>query len=426
MMPSSKPLLARLWSKVALIPLLIGLFAFVSWLNVLRHLDAQQWDFKIYYAAAQAVQSDENPYDARTLTRITKRRVSKGYAYPPATLTFFQPFTLASYDVARHVFFVLKSLLVVGLLALWRKRFVEGAGVGVYLYLLSLLAFNNTIYLDLRAGNVSLIEQALLWLAFWAYMKDKLVAFCVLVLLAASFKLLPIAFLGLLLIRPSGKKLALLALSALGFAAFIGASQLAQPELFRAFLDNAAETNTEDKILNPSTYAFCHDLVGLVLGSKDAPPNPRLGDALYIALALSAAIATIVAMRRFERAAPADRLRNQLFLACFLYALVAPRFKDYSYVLLIVPAAHLLYAYARRLPASLVWLGVLCVPVVNQPMPAFEAFGVLLLDYYPQFVAAVLWLMYLRFAREQSRPPVVEGALADPLPQELPTAAQSG
>jgi glycosyl transferase family 87 len=400
MTPHSKSLFDRPWSKGATMSLLIALFAFVSWLNVLRHLGEQQWDFKIYYHAAKAWQNDQNPYDARTLTQLAQRRVSKGYAYPPATLAFFRPFTLVSYDVARHAFFVLKTLLVLGLIALWRKRFVTGAGAGFYL--LCLFAFNNAIYLDLRAGNVSLIEQALLWAAFWAYTKDELVAFCLLVLLAASFKLLPLLFLGLLLIRANPKKLGLLALSLLGFAAFLGVSYLTDPALFRAFLDNASETNTESKILNPSTYAFCRDLVEVVLGSKDSPVDPRVGDALFVAIALAITAATIVAIRRFERAPPADRVRNQLFLACFLYALVVPRFKDYSYILLIVPAAYLLYAYARRLPASAVWLGVLCVPVVNQPMPALEVFGVMLLDYYPLLVAAVLWLMYLRFAREQS------------------------
>jgi hypothetical protein len=396
------------------------LFALGSWLNMARHLDDRQWDlqwdFRIYYHAAQAWQEDQNPYDAGVLSQIAQRGVSHGYAYPPATLAFFRPFTLVPYEAARHAFFVLRSLLVVGLIALWRARFVAPAGPAFYL--LCLLAFNNTIYVDLRAGNISLVEQAFLWLAFYAYLKDKLGAFCVLVLLAAAFKLLPILFLGLLLIRPSWKKLGLLVASLLGFAAFLGSSYLAQPELFQAFLDNAAETNSESKILNPSSYAFCHDLISQLFGSQKAPADPALGTGLFVVLALLVAGFTVVALRRLDRVPADQRDRLQIFLACFLYALVVPRFKDYSYILLIPPAAHLLCAYARKLPASPVWIGILCVTVYNTPMPGFETLCALLLDYYPLFVAALLWSMYLCYARELSltAAPAADSAAVPPAP----------
>jgi hypothetical protein len=403
MNPFPRLLMIKPLDKGLAASVVICLFALGSWLNMARHLDDPQWDlqwdFRIYYHAAKAWQEDQNPYDAQVLSEIAQRRVSKGYAYPPATLAFFRPFTLVSYDVARHAFFALKSLLVVGLIVLWRRRFVAP---GPAFYLLCLLAFNNTIYLDLRAGNVSLVEQAFLWSAFYAYMKDKLGAFCVLVLLAAAFKLVPILFLGLLLIRPSWKKLGLLAASLLGFAAFLGSSYLAQPELFHAFLNNAVETNIESKILNPSSYALCHDLIALLLGSEAAPADPALGTRLFVVLALLVAGLTVVALRRLDRVHADERGRLQIFLACFMYALVVPRFKDYSYILLIAPAAHLLCAYVRKLPASPVWIGILCVPVFNTPMPGFETFGVLLLNYYPLFVAAVLWSMYLCYARELS------------------------
>jgi hypothetical protein len=389
----------------------------MSWLNMLRHLDDYQWDFKIYYYAAKAQQAEQSPYDARTLSKLAHRRINHGYAYPPATLAFFRPFTLASYDVARHLFFVFKTLLVIGLVVLWRKRFVLSSRAGFYA--LCFLAFNNAIYLDLRAGNVSLVEQALLWAAFWAYLEHRLLPFAGLVLLAASFKLLPILFLSLLLIRLDRRRLGLLVLSTLTFGAFVGVSYLADPELFRAFLDNAGQTNSESKILNPSTYAFSHDLVNSLFGTPDAPPDPALGTWLFAGLALGVAALTAIVIRRVERRETADRDRLEVFLICCAYALIVPRFKDYSYILLIAPAAALLSWCSERLRASPWLIGVLCVPVVNQPMPGLETFGVLILDYYPLFLAALLWLLYLVYASRQAATGalVVPGTLADPLPQ---------
>ncbi|MET0412995.1 MAG: glycosyltransferase family 87 protein, partial [Polyangiaceae bacterium] len=232
--------------------LLLGVFAIWSWIQVFRQLGDIQWDFRIYYHAAKADIAGQDPYDPATLARFARRRVLGGYAYPPATLAFFKPFTLASFDSARQIFFCFKTLLLVGLVALWRTRFSD-ARAALVLYLACLFAFNNTIYVDLRAGNVSLLEQALLWPAFYCYTRGRLAWFCVLVLFASTWKQVPILFLGLLLVELDRKRMMLLLASLAAFAAYLLVSRAAQPDLFAAFLENAAKTNSESKILNPSS-----------------------------------------------------------------------------------------------------------------------------------------------------------------------------
>lgn len=379
--------------------LLLLAFAVWTWIEMFRHLHEVQWDFRIYYHAAKAHLAGRDPYDAGTVAHFARRRVLGGYAYPPATLVFFKPFTLVGYDLARQLFFGLKTLLVIGLVVLWRTRFSD-ARAALVLYLACLFAFNNTIYLDLRAGNISLVEQALLWPAFYCFTRQKLVPFCVLVLLASAFKQVPILFLGLLLVEPDRKRVALLFASLAAYAAYALVSRAAEPELFLAFLENAAKTNTESKILNPSSFAFSNDLVGLLFGGGGEPVNPALGKGLYASIVLVVLGLTGWAMRRLRRVEAPQRYTLYVFLACFAYALCVPRFKDYSFVLLVAPAAHIVYTYASQVSARPLVLVLLCLPLINIPMPGLQSLALIVPDYYPLLVAALLWVLYLCYARD--------------------------
>lgn len=387
--------------------LLLAVFAVWSWINLYRHLDEWQWDFRIYYHAAKADIAGRNPYDPATVAHFAQRRVLGGYAYPPATLAFFKPFTLASFDVARHLFFVFKSLLVIGLVVLWRTRF-SSIRTALVLYLACLFAFNNTIYVDLRAGNISLVEQALLWPAFYFFVKDQLGKFCVLVLLASSFKLVPIVFLLLLLTELDRRRVMLLLASLAAFAGFLLISRGVQPELFDGFLENAAKTNTEKiKILNPSSYAFSADLMSSLFGSGEAPADPALGKAMYGGLVLLVLTLTAWAVRRLQRRELPERKELYVFLACFAYALCAPRFKDYSFILLIAPAAYIIDTHARKISALPIVLGLLCLPLVNVPMPGLQSIALIVPDYYPLVLAMLLWGLTLSRVYELGKTPAL-------------------
>lgn len=408
--PSIRTWIARAGTKLdagTIAKSLLAVFAVWSWINLYVHLDEWQWDFRIYYHAAKADIAGENPYDPATLAQFAKRRVLGGYAYPPATLAFFKPFTLASFDVARQLFFGFKSLLVIGLVVLWRTRF-SSKSAALALYLACLFAFNNTIYIDLRAGNISLIEQALLWPAFYFFVKDQPGKFCVLVLLASSFKLIPIVFLLLLLTEVDRRRVTLLLVSLAAFAGFLLISRGVQPELFGGFLENAAKTNTEKiKILNPSSYAFSADLMSSLFGSDEDPADPALGKAMYGGLVLLVLTLTAWAMRRLQRIQLPERRELYVYLGCFAYALCAPRLKDYSFILLIVPAAHIIDVYVRKMSARPIVLALLCLPLVNVPMPGLQSLALIVPDYYPLVIAMLLWGLSLRAVHELTRPPAL-------------------
>jgi len=78
--------------------------------------------------------------------------------------------------------------------------------------------------------------------------------------------------------------------------------------------------------------------------------------------------------------------------AClFLYALLMPRFKNYSYIILIIPS---LYAISKKLSsrtAKLIAIAAVCLP--STPTYLFE--------YKALFTALGLFLVYLRSLRQE-------------------------
>ena len=172
----------------------IGLAVNLSRKNALQEV---QWDFKIFYFAAQAGRLGLDPYEIDNLRQVSGQQIELPFVYPPLTVWLFKPFTLLSYPVASQVWLFLKLALLSGLILLWRRHFIAGSLNGLF-YLFLLFAFDAAIYWDFKAGNISLVEQLLLWMAFFLLLKRNGVGFGALVVLASTFKVITIVFLVLL------------------------------------------------------------------------------------------------------------------------------------------------------------------------------------------------------------------------------------
>ena len=86
---------------------------------------------------------------------------------------------------------------------------------------------------------------------------------------------------------------------------------------------------------------------------------------------------------------------------CLAYSLLVPRFKDYTYVLLIAPAFEAVLRESGRRKAGR-WL---MLPfLLSAGSPIFEANLPLALfwQYYPLWLAIALWLYYAREIRRSS------------------------
>jgi len=302
----------------------------------------KQRDFAIAYAAATALDQGLQPYDTTVIAPMMRAPVAP-YVYPPYTLYLFRPLTWFDFDTAARIYLTLKFITLGGLLYLWHRLIDLNQYRGL-LWVVIPLAYSGALLADLRAGNISVFEQLFIWLGFYLYTRGRLVGFGLAIVVAALFKLTPILLLGLLATRWKKKELAIGAICGAVFIVLIGISAAVWPELFSAFLKNVHQLGGERGESNPSSWALVSDMAGW-LQMKIHGNVPAIFPFCVYAVMAAAVLAVSIAM--FCRLRFLEQKRGDLWricLLCFLYALVLPRFKDYSYLLLIAPSLYVLFS----------------------------------------------------------------------------------
>lgn len=299
-------------------------------LSLSLRLEHLQWDFSVYYRAPQAYARGLNPYRMIVPCAVDRFATPRGFKfyYPPFMLPFFAPFSLLSYATAARLFFAMNCAALAALILIWRNGFLGGKA-GALFYLFCMASFGSPLYIALKAGNVAIMEQCALWLAFYFFLGRRYPAFCLCVLAAAVFKGTPLLFLALLFFAEGGGRLRCLAGTAGVLCAGTAVMCAVAPGLVAQFLRNSWEIL--DKVHQPSTYAMLRELL--------PPPGQRLA---YAALVAAVCACTVSAGMILRAGASAGKRRAVLFLACAAYAVILPHFEDYSYILLILPAYALL------------------------------------------------------------------------------------
>jgi hypothetical protein len=319
--------------------LLMAIIILMAIASIYLH-PAKESDFLGIYDAASAHAHGQDPYNVAAISPDTNDRVMP-YIYPPYTLYFFRPFTWLEFDAAARLFLTLKLLAIAGLLYLWLRVFGINEYRGLFYFLVP-LAFSGALIADLRAGNISIFEQLLLWAGFYFYTREKPLIFGIAVVVVALFKLTPILLLGLLLAK--GKKKELTGGVVLG-AVFIGllvASTFIWPDLFASSMKNARGLMGEHNESNPSTLALVSDATHW-FQTKLHLTLPRLIPlGIYAILAAGALAVSVMLFWQLRRMESRQGDLWRICLLCFTYAIVVPRLKDYSYLLLVAPAFFLL------------------------------------------------------------------------------------
>jgi len=128
-------------------------------------------DFWTYYLAARAHTLGLDPYSLDVLNNLADRPRSSTlfdypFVYPPMAVYAFEPFIHLRFADASIVFLAVKAVMLVGLFVIWSVLFLRRFDP-VFLWF-GLIAFNSPAYIDMHVGNVSIIEQFLLWSGFAA------------------------------------------------------------------------------------------------------------------------------------------------------------------------------------------------------------------------------------------------------------------
>lgn len=365
---------------------------------------ATQWDFTTYYYAHKTAEAGLNPYDSGDVLEVTPPCIVslERFVYPPFTIPFFGIFALPDYQASAYLYLGVKLALLAALVLLWRTAFLKEKADPLF-YIYCLLAFNSAIYLDLRAGNISIFLQSALWLGFFALLKKRTAAFCALVGLAALFKFQYLLFLSPLLFGGSRRKFYLSG-TLLGVASIYAFSYIGNPELFRGYLANLGKLEMAGPFSNLSTLSLVVYIFDMSAG-KGLPPVPAAVPVVIYG-AISAVVIAVTA-RAMGRAEKENRERLALFILCAGFALVVPRIKDYSFILLLVPSYFALKnANIKAYPVLLI-LFMLSGRYITLPLYR-EFLGKIVWGYYPLLLGYASWLILVLAAGRHA-----EGA--DPL-----------
>jgi hypothetical protein len=369
-------------------PVALALFVCVvaSWKVI-----AAQWDFEVYYFAAQAHRAGLDPYSTQSLTKVAGRVVPLPFVYPPALLTLFAPLASLSLATAKAVYLGAKLAALAGLLVIW-GCFCRSLRETLILLVVVLLGFSAAIFSDLYAGNITCFEQLLLWLGIAALVSGRRMLFAVLIPLAAMPKVLPMVLVLLLLFE--GRKAILpLLVSAGTFLAIEGASLAVLPAGTARFLKTASALDERGHAA-PSSLALLRD----ILGSAFRSWVPLL---LYLVIAVSILGAFGLLAVRLRKSETWEKAPWFLLSGALLsYLLILPRVKSYGFVL-VVPVAVWLLARARR-GTLLMGTILLCLstksPLPQAALPNSQLWPILW-EYSALLCVFALWLLWCLEAR---------------------------
>lgn len=387
--------------RVTLTALMLGaaaLYVFVGAQN--------QWDFESYYYAATAYRSGLSPYSLQELSVVAGKTIELPFLYPPITLALFMPFSLLPIHFAAGVWLALKCLLLALLVWVWWRDFLRPIAPELLLAV-TLFGFNLAILWDLRTGNVALLEEALLWVAFSAYLRNRVVLALCLIVLASVFKLLPVLLLGLLLMAPRSRRVRL-ALVASGVVLLLGlvafpTSLYLYGEWVRALLHFSGANRPTGEI-NPSALGLIDWLLDAVGLPVSRVPAIALGlYALYCSVLLAWSVPVLL------RAHASRSRTEQVMIVLLLWLLLSPRVMVYSYAMAVAPSLYVIQHRITSLPGRAAATCLLLAEGVVRllPGPPPTALG-------PASFIVILgaWLLYARVEHARPKTPALPGDLA--------------
>ena len=382
-----------------------GLIPHLGWLvaiPILMSAPEVQWDFRVFHTAWQAARAGFDPYALANIETMSGQSNGLRFFYPPITLHFFGLFGWLPYDSARIVWLGAEAAALALVVEMWRRHFLRGVSNWALAAVVP-LGFSVAVLWDLQAGNVTIFENLLLWIGFAFVVRGRKALGAAGIVLGALFKICPIALLGLLFVLPPRRD----SVRAAGVAAVaFGLLSLVQfawhPDWIATFGHNL-ETVRETGSCNPCLLAICDDYC------------PKHAEVAWL---LGAIVLLGVSLRTFGRLARTGTPLASLVFTLLVYALVAPRFKSYSYMLLIPPA--LLVAHALPRVTGSIAVALLCIPTDGHPL----GLAPLPVPYYPWFLALALWLMCVMNPTVLERIGQPEGARAR-LPHSVDTLSQA-
>ncbi|OIO27387.1 MAG: hypothetical protein AUJ18_10965 [Candidatus Hydrogenedentes bacterium CG1_02_42_14] len=368
----------------------------ISWLVViisifilsffyLHRSDLFLWDFRLYYSAGLALNSGVNPYDSTELSRFTTFAEYFPCAYHYLVLNFYRLLAVLSISHAMLVFQLCKLIALLLLILMWLKLFPK-LKKEVFFPFAVLFGFNAALILDLRSGNISLFETLLITSGLLAFNAGKYRLFSLLIVCAAMIKLSPIIFLCMLIFADERRAWRWGALAAFSFFVLLASPILISMDYITGFISNAQAIVDERGAYCPATLPLIRDLFKINSITDLFYPN-----SFFILIVVAVSGTWIYFSNRIKK----DRIK----LICFSllsYALIHPRFKDYSYMLLIGPIYFIISNISDR-RIKLFGIILLILPVRIFFFSEVKNYFDIVSEYYPWLLLLTAYLGFIYF-----------------------------
>jgi hypothetical protein len=184
-------------------------------------------------------------------------------------------------------------------------------------------------------------------------------------------------------------------------AAAGGLSCLLDPGAWGEFATRLSAADEAGNLGNPSSLSLCRDIVTSVADKwgttvPDAAPLAVYLTGITVILWLSAR-----SFRLIKRSAGPDSSQLIVYLFCLAFALVMPRFKTYSFMLLLPPAYYVI-RHSTRLSAF-GFLVALVALTASTPFPV-SPYLRLFWMYYPLLLSFMIWGLLLSHVRVTAAP----------------------
>ncbi len=343
------------WWNWILWIILLGVLLHFAFLfsNICRH--QRQDDFFAYYYRSLAFTEGRNPYDPAPIQTPANGLIRGKYLYPPMTLSVFQLLSRMDVRTAYYVFLTIKTVFLVLLITLW-FRYFNWAQIDHRLFLIvCILGFGRCLERDLDAGNIIPFEEMAVWLAMLFFLRGRWFIYSLIIACVALFKVTPILLLGLCFTQRSPHAW-FAAIVAAGAYLLVLFNPWLNPPAMRAQFFALAFRQKERGSINPCPWAWINQYTDFWqhrLGIH-FPALPFILYGIFLLLLGGSALAVLL-RHRWQL----NRITS-IVLILFVYALSIPRFKDYSYALMIIPALYVIWTTLHSDRVRLIAILLMC------------------------------------------------------------------
>lgn len=354
------------------------LFLSVSIKNIFYD-EYASWDFQTYYYASVAFGQGVNPYlDWEVYPKLGVSILQ--YRYFPVTLYLFKIFTLWDYPQILQIFILLKAFLYFLTVLIWLKYVFKDCRLKTFIILIAAFGFNKAAILDFNSGNISIFEIFVFTIAVIFLLRNNVTGFCLIILFLALFKVQLLAFIFLPLIKFEKKRVYIILASLFMFTLLFLSYYYLEHTITQAYVDQIYNTLGEKGKYSPNYGALQLINTFVIPLLKPIIDFKYLNYIIYFSWIVLISILTFFV---FKKAKNIVSNLIQITFIIFVYALIIPRFQDYTFTLLFVPAVYVIYycSFNKFIQS------VLCLLICT----GFLGF------YQPIIVVIVLFAMYVIF-----------------------------